>query len=170
MSAADFVSLRPAVFAASLALGSALVMALVLTSISTPAGFKSRLAAVSDQVADADRRSRSSSAPGVFPVDAVCTRTAERQAEFLGDSLQGYAAPLQLDLRGLEIVAGVPSGRGKLVPVRFRFQASGSYEAAIGLLDALSRQRPQIFADTVDLTSKTSSVTLVFSGRLYCAV
>jgi hypothetical protein len=51
-----------------------------------------------------------------------------------------------------------------------RFQASGSYESALMAMDQLAKRRPQVFADTVDLTSKTSSVTLVFSGRVFCSV
>ena len=56
-----------------------------------------------------------------------------------------------------------------LLAVNFRFETIGSYEDAMALLSDLDAVRPTLFADTVDLVSKTSAVSLQFSGHFYCS-
>lgn len=153
--------------AAGLALSSALLMSMLLAAIASPKALTSRVATLQAQADEAGRLLQRSRAPAGYALDAVCAKSVDRQARDLRDALQGYAGALQLNMTGVEIEPLVT--RGALAPIRLRFQASGSYEAAVRLLGALADQRPLIFADSVDLTSRTSSVTLVFTGRAYCS-
>ncbi|MFZ3004788.1 MAG: hypothetical protein WA047_01345 [Phenylobacterium sp.] len=164
----DPIAPREAAIAAGLALAAALVLGVTLTALSTPKDFKSRLSTVEQQTVETRGmlRARGTS---LFSPDAVCNRSAEAEANALREELATYGARLNLRLSGLSAAPEVTTTDG-LAGVRLRFQASGSYESALMALDQLAKRRPQVFADTVDLTSKTSSVTLVFSGRLFCSV
>jgi hypothetical protein len=57
----------------------------------------------------------------------------------------------------------------RLVPVRIRFAAVGTYENTVALMAVLARERPEVFVDSLDLTPRVSNVTLAFSGRVFCA-
>lgn len=153
--------------AAGLALSSALVMSMLLAAIASPKALTARVSALQGQSDEAARLLQRSRAPAGYPLDAVCSKSVDRQARDLRDALQGYAGALQLSVTGVEIEPVV--ARSGLAPIRLRFQASGSYESAVRLLGALADQRPLIFADSVDMTSRTTSVTLVFTGRAYCS-
>ncbi len=58
---------------------------------------------------------------------------------------------------------------GAPTAVGLQFEIEGSYEDAAALLTALDAVRPTIFADTIDLKTRTSAVALHFSGRFYCS-
>ncbi|TAJ28694.1 GspMb/PilO family protein, partial [Bosea sp. (in: a-proteobacteria)] len=135
---------------------------------STPKDFTTRLAAVEQRSVETRGMLRARGT-NVFSPDAVCGRPTEVEANALQQELATYGARLNLRLSGLTIAPEVTTTEG-LAAIRLRFQASGSYESALLALDQLAKRRPQVFADSVDLTSKTSSVTLVFSGRLFCSV
>jgi len=161
---------RDAALAIGVATASALAMGLVLAGVSSPPDFRTRLTALETQVQQTRTLMRPLPAEGLYPADAICRGDANAAVKALRDNLSAFAAQAGLSLDTLDIrpepVAGEP---GLLTPVRLRFTATGSYESVVMLLAALSRLRPDVFADGVDLTSKTSNVTLSFSGRAFCA-
>lgn len=148
----------------------ALVFGVVLASLSTPKDFEARVAALQGQ---ADRgasllkppRERSS-----YGVDALCTRDPNQQAQMLHELVTAQATQASLVLDALETRMEPADASERLIPVRLRFSVTGSYDGAVGLLALLSRERPQLFVDSLDLTPKVSNVTLSVSGRVFCGV
>lgn len=155
--------------AAGIAAACALTMAVLLASVATPAS-KERIAAVETRADRAARMFRPARNVNAFGPDAVCARSPEAQAQVLRESLAGLAGESGVEVRGVDArpMTDGPAG-GKLVPVRLKFEAVGSYESIVLLLDTLGRQRPEVFVDALDLTAKTSNVTLAFSGRVFCS-
>ena len=161
---------RDAIIAVSVALASALVLGLILAAISTPPDFKARLVEVQQQVDEAGRLARPSRTPSAYPADALCTRLPAEQAQILRSDLTEAAAQARVEVKRMEVGLGGSTSDERLAPLRVKVEASGSYESALLMLEAMGKLRPQIFADTVDLTPKASTVTLSFSGRAFCSV
>ncbi len=57
----------------------------------------------------------------------------------------------------------------RLSPVLFELDARGGYDQVISLLRQLAEAQPQIFADTLDLKSETSTVSVKLTGRILCS-
>ncbi|WP_340643891.1 hypothetical protein [Phenylobacterium sp.] len=162
---------RDGIIAVTIALASALILGLILAAISTPADFKARLAEVQQQVDEAGRLARPSRALSSYPADALCTRIPVEQAQILRSDLTQAAAQAQIEVKRMEVGPGGGSTTDdRLATLRVKVEASGSYESALLMLEAMGKLRPQLFADTVDLTPKASTVTLSFSGRAFCSV
>jgi hypothetical protein len=159
-----------AIAGAAIVLGSAVAMGVLLASLSAPQGFGVRLAALAQQADEAKRLARPVRVTDPLAADVACARPAPEQSETLRASLASGASGLGLSVTRLEVSpqgsAGPSAG---VTPIVVRVDASGSYEAALGLLAQLHKASPQIFADSVDLVSKTSSVSISFTGRAFCA-
>lgn len=155
--------------AAGTATLASIVSWILLCVLATPHDFSERTAALSNRAAAARKLIAATPADG--SIDAVCQRTVGAEVDAQKRALAALATQSGFQLAGVEVAAeGANSGgRSALAAVRLEFAGSGSYEAAMQMLDALSRSRPQVFVDTLDLTSKTSSVDLKFSGRVFCA-
>lgn len=170
MTRGDQPTGRDLVIAGGLALASAIAFGVTLAAVAAPKDLRKDLAAIS---AEADQASalikRSRGKPGLER-GQLCARAAAEEAQALQASLANQASqlrltPLSLETRALEAEKGV----GKLTPIAIRLEVSGAYPDAIALLDALAAAQPKVFADAVDLTSNTSTVTLTFSGRVFCS-
>jgi len=158
-----------AVLAAACGLAGALACGAVLSWLSRPADASARMAALEERVTSVEQAARGKRAK--FDVDAVCQRTTAEEAKLLRTAIDGAASRLGLQVGALEVGAEPPNsgGAGALTPVGLRLAVSGSYEGAIQLLDQLGQGGPEVFVDTIDLTSNTSSVELKLVGRVYCA-
>lgn len=158
---------RGAALAAVAGAAAALAFGLGLTAISRPANLAERLDGLETKADEAGRILRARRDLDVSP-DAVCTRDPGEQAAALRTLLSQVTAQQNLEVGSMEVSPDAPERSG-MVPVRVRFEVTGGYDASLTALEALSRARPQIFVDAVDLASKTSSVTLTFTGRVFCA-
>ena len=161
---------RDGVIAVAIALAGALVFGLVLAAISTPSNFKVRLAQVQQQVDEGGRLARRSRNASAYPVDALCVGLPAEQAQILRSNLTEAAAQARVEVKRMEVGPAGTSASERLAPLRVKIEASGSYESALLMLEAMGKLRPQLFADTVDLTPKASTVTVNFSGRAFCSV
>lgn len=156
-------------YAAAVATAFAIAMNLLASALSTPTRFRDRLTALQEKTDSLRRVLRPHAEPSPYPSNAVCSSGGAEQQR-LRNALTGQADATKMILSGLEIGPDDQAALGEtLFPLRLRFQAQGSYEAALAMMQTLARERPVIFADAVDLTSKTSSVTLKFSGRIFCS-
>ncbi len=169
MNLFDRATTRDLAIAGGIAATGALLMGLVMASLSAPPEQKARLAALDQELAQVTSLSRISREGPTLPPGAICTKAPAEEAQVLANAIKDDAGQFKLTVTGLE-VAPAAGTDGRLAAVRIRYEASGPYEAALGLLDLMSKRSPQIYADSVDLTSKGSSVTLAFSGRAFCSV
>jgi hypothetical protein len=154
--------------AAALAGGlAAVVAAMGLSAAARPAHRVERLAQLDQKLERIEQLQRAAAGGLAYPRGAVCREGIARGAGLVEQKLRAGLGQAQLVRLAFEPSAPV-DGEG-LVVISFQFETLGSYEDATGLLRGLDAARPTIFADTVDLTSRTSAVSLRFSGRFYCS-
>lgn len=167
---ASRLTLQETALAVAVAASAAVLAGLVLAWVSAPANFKGRIAAVEEQSGQVRALVRPAPHDGAFPSDAICHRDPAAAAKTLRDGVTAAATQNNLNLDMLDARPDMPVNGGPgVAAVRVRFTTTGSYEGTVALLATLSRQRPALFADTVDLVSKTSNVSFTFSGRAFCA-
>jgi hypothetical protein len=149
---------------------TAVLTVLLLGILAAPTDFRLRVDDLARHAVELQASARRSGEPEDLPLEAVCTGPPDRQIERVRAFVTSTAQAQKLDLKRLQIGIELGSHLNEtLTPVRVRFQAEGGYEGALGMLDALSRMRPILFADSVDLRSKTSSVVFDISGRMFCS-
>lgn len=157
-------------YGAAVATMSAIAFALLLSALSTPQGYKERIATLQQKVEGVRRMLKPPAELAPYPADAVCAKGVSPTLDQLRKDIGGQAETAKLVLSQVELGPDEQARLGEtLIPLQLKLQAQGSYESTIALLALLARHRPMVFADTVDLSSKTSSVTLKFSGRLFCS-
>lgn len=146
---------------------AALVTAMGLSALARPADRAARVAALEVKLERLRRLERAPVGGLVYPKGAVCRQGATRGAALVEQKLRASLGQAKL----VRIAFDPAATTEGLVPtaVGFRFETVGSYEDATALLNALEVVRPMVFADTIDLESRTSAVALQFSGRFYCS-
>lgn len=159
---------RPAgMFAAALIAGLCAVGACAALSVlSAPADWKVRKAAVQAKL---ERIRTLEAAAGSRP--AQHRRTVCRSPETidrLPEDLRGLATKRGLTLDAVAVGPPGATANQALSSATVKISAHGSYEGALGLLEDLSNYQPTMFADTIDLQSRTSAVDLKFAGQVYC--
>jgi len=165
------LSLNPqdVALAAGVGLAGALGFGVLLTALAKPADFDARTAALSDRAARAEALLKPLRDRGPYAANVLCTSDPAAEAEALRDRVSEQAIQAGLAVDSLETrVEPAPDLSERVTPVRVRLSATGSYEAAVGLLALLGRERAQVFVDSLDLTPKVSNVTLSISGRVFC--
>ena len=141
-----------------------------LSGLAQPAHLKGRLAGVETLVSTVERAPRAAGDPAVYATHALC-RTDPSLA---GPQLQARvaAAAAQAGLSGAKLTlspSDAASGGEQLTPVMFALDVQGRYDAVLLMLKLLAEGGPQIFADSLDLTSQTSAVSMHFTGRVLCS-
>ena len=156
-----------AVAAAIIGGAVAIVTATGLSALARPANRAARLAELDrklDRIETLQRGATDSRAS--YPRGAVCREGVGRGAEVVEQKVRAQLG--QAKLAAIAFEPSTPVGES-LLAVNFRFETVGSYEDATTLLRGLDAARPTLFVDTVDLVSKTSAVSLRFSGHFYCS-
>lgn len=148
---------------------AALGLGALLASLSTPRDFQSRIGALQQTAERAEALLRPVRDRGPFGVEALCTRDPGQQADRLRELVSARAAAAGLSVDSLEARAEpAPEVSEQVTPVRLRFTVTGSYDGVVGLAALLSRERPQVFVESLDLVPKVSNATLSLSGRAFC--
>lgn len=140
---------------------------LILTWLATPGGFGKATGDLEQGVARAEALYRPGRA-AAFDGDAVCEEPAGPQGDHLKTRIQDAGAAAGVAVTSIVTGAGVATPGG-LTAITVQFQANGRYDQMASLLAQLANGRPEIFVDSADLTSKTSSVDLSFQGRVLCS-
>lgn len=144
-----------------------------LCALAMPEHYKQRLRALDGQLERARSLMSAPGDPGAYPADALCQGAPDQAALELRRKLQGLAASTGVSIAGVVVTPELPDSSGSeaaLTGVKLQFQSEGSYEAVVGMLGALTKSRPEIFVDTLDLRSHAALVKLQMSGRAYCSI
>jgi hypothetical protein len=163
------VDLSGGALAAGLAVGFAGLAAIALSQFARPANFAGRVDALENRIEAAESVLKSRRGIGPYPAGAICEDGPASAADALKARVQSAVSTAGITLGNLTATATPGPGDAAIVTVFVQFQANGRYDAVIGMLGVLSRQRPAIFVDAADLTSKVSSVDLSFQGRIWCS-
>lgn len=150
----------------AVALACAVLTGGLATLLSKPTGFEDRIAVLTARTDLAERMIQRGLGGATEPLGA-CISGPSGQIQALKDEIAADAQRLSLQSGPLETrLADLTEGG--VTPIGLKLEVRGSYQAAMSLLDTLSARRPMLFVDTVDLTSKSSSVTLTLQGRVFC--
>jgi hypothetical protein len=155
-----------AVAAAMIGGAMAIVTATGLSALARPADRSARLAEVDRKLDRIEILQRGDSDGPSYPRGAICREGVGRGVGIVEQKL--HADLGQARLVAIAFEPSTPVG-DSLLAVNFHFEVVGSYEDAMTLLRGLDAARPILFADSVDLVSKTSAVSLRFSGHFYCS-
>jgi hypothetical protein len=156
--------------AAMVGLMVAVVTSAELAALARPSGYEVRIAAATQNAERLRRLLAGDPTTGPFGWDAICRQTPDREVQQLRKDIAVQADAAKLTVGGLEVGPDYQEALGDtLSPLRVRLEAQGPYQGAVSLLAVLAQSRPTLFVDSVDLTSRTSSVTLKLSGRVYCS-
>lgn len=157
------------VVAMAVAISCTIGVVMGLHGMAKPIGFDQRMAGVEQDLDQVSQILGRRGATTAFPADAICVATtSSSEAEKLRLRIMQAATLSGLDQTTVT-VSPQDAGSARLIPLRVRIDASGSYPAAINTINRLSLVRPTLFLDTVDLNSKTSIVNLTISGRVFCS-
>lgn len=157
-----------ALIAILIATSSALVFCWGLAAIARPAGLKERVAALEVQAERTQTLMRRRGGTVDYPAGAVCPGLSEAQLEPIRQRLRAAATGANLGLGKISVARPSTPSLEAITPIDVQFETNGAYEATLLMLDSLSRQTPLLYVDTVDLRSRTDSVNLQLSGRIYC--
>ena len=146
---------------------AALLAATGLAALARPADRATRIAALEVKLDRLHRLDRAPVGGLVYPKGSVCRDGAVRGAAMVEQTLRAGLGQAKLVRISFEPEAA--SLDATPTAVALRFETEGSYEDATALLSTLDTVRPAIFVDTVDLETRTSAVSLHFSGRFYCS-
>jgi len=163
----DTTAVVPAVTMAAL---SGVVFFVLLVLIGRPTGYAARLAEASATAARTGGLEHAPPLAALYPAKAVCAEASQVAAESLRRALQSAAGNLNVSLTNVALTPGsADEAAGGLAPVTLRFEATGQYDAVLGLLGQMGRWRPELFVDSVGLRSQVSSVALKLEGRIFCS-
>lgn len=159
----------PGLAVAAAVLGGVVAVAAAtgLAALARPVDRAARLAELDRKLDRIEALQKSASGAPAFPRGAVCRDGGMGGAGVVEQTVRAGLGQARLVRIAFDPAAPI-DGAGLSV-VGFRFETLGSYEDAMTLLGGLAAARPTLFADTMDLTSKTSAVSLQVSGRFYCS-
>jgi hypothetical protein len=170
MSARRAIDVRAATTVVTVAALTGVLFLFGLSALDHPHGLEARLAQATAALTDVEAKLSSPGDPYAYPPHALCLMGANAAGPALQDRVTALAAANGLTLAGVSATPGVADeAAGGLAPVSLQFQTTGRYDAIIGLMNALAKNQPEIFADSVDLKSETSAVSLTFQGRIFCS-
>ena len=156
--------------AVALAAAAAWLVFQALSALALPGQVPARLAHIEHALHRVELARQDAGDPSAFLPHAVCTQRTESAADNLKTRLVSAAAQAGL---GAPTITVTPTDSmqagGRLAPVMFELQGTGRYEAALGLLQNLARESPEVFADTLDMKSDSGVVTLKLTGRILCS-
>ena len=154
---------------AGLAVGVSLATVVILATVAKPDQFDARKASV-EASAEAAARSIGRRPPPALSPGAVCEDTATDAARLQGAILRvaqaSQLADLEVSVTPLTSEPTAPRLRALTVTL----EATGGYDSALMAVRDLTSIRPLLYLDSVDLASRTSSVSLSVSGRAFCSV
>jgi hypothetical protein len=165
--------INPAEAAAAglVALVTASTAGAILMMIAQPKAVAQGAPRAEHDIARIETMLRSPGDPDAYPRGAVCEAWPATVAVTVSQTIQATAKTGGLAVSALTVNPGASSGSGRrLAPVSVQLRATGPYTSVVHFLDALSKTRPMIFLDSVDLKTNITAVELNMNGRFYCSL
>ncbi len=148
--------------------GGALVFA-VLWSMARPPHMRARLDRLEAAIQQVQSRARQPMTGSVYLAHALCRSPPATAAELVRTELVRAAVGARLNSAQVILApTTMADASERTFPVLFTVQATDRYDLVLGFLQKLAAAEPQVFADTIDLASRTSAVSLKLTGRVVC--
>lgn len=147
---------------------AATLAAFLLANLSKPTAFETRLAKVAGDVDRTQRLAQAGGSANSHRPRAVCPGPGADNLEAVRSAFFAAAARAGVSSPAVSLTSLDEGEHAALAPVRVSLQASGGYDAVLGMLGQFERLEPEVFVDVLELKSKTSSVDLKLSGKVYC--
>jgi hypothetical protein len=109
--------------------------------------------------------------PGIrshYLPDPICHTSAASAGDLVRAELGQAAQESGLAKPTITFAANADDLTSEPFPVMFTVEVTDRYDLVLGFLDRLAQREPEVFADSLDLTSKTSAVSLKLVGRVEC--
>ncbi len=161
---------EPAVVASAvvIGLGCAIGMFWALSALSAPSHLKARTEVIEQGIERAHAVLRRPREPSHFLPAPICRAAPSMAGDLVRAELGKAARQAGLSAPAITIT---PSGldlASQTYPVMFTLEVTDRYDVELGFLSRLAQSEPEVFADSLDLTSRTSAVALKLSGRVEC--
>lgn len=148
---------------------SAVGLFFTLSAVAKPAQFKARMTALEAQADLIDRLNKAPGDARAYSAQAVCPSASPEAIEALRQRFSTEAGRASVALSNNVVSPEeAASTDAQLTPLVFEIEGEGAYGGVIGLLSGLAKSQPEVFIDTLDLKSKTATVTLKLSGHMFC--
>jgi hypothetical protein len=166
----DALKNRGALFGAvGLATVCALIVGVGLSHFSAPDDFEERSSNIEQKIDQAATLLKQQRNIAARDAGSICHTDADEAVQVLRERVSTALSQNRLEAQQLNVAARPRRSGSKLAPIELRFIASGAYSDVLQTLNTLAQQQPEIFVDTADMTPKTSTVTIEFSGAVFCA-
>lgn len=139
-----------------------------LAAYGQPENFNNRVANLEDRVTEIRRLSRAPAAARAYRAGALCVGADPEALSAISSDLQSRASGLGLTLVSLALTPATPR-QGGVDRVDLQVEVTGPYPAVTGMLGSFAAQTPRMFVDRLDLTDRTTTVSLRFTGHFYCS-
>lgn len=170
MKARAVINPAEAAAAGLVALVTASTVGAVLMIVAQPKAVSRDAPRAERDIARIEAMIRSPGDPDAYPRGAVCEAWPATVAATVSQTIQATAKTAGLAVSAVTVNPGASGGSGRrLAPVSIQLRATGPYASVVHFLDALSKTRPMIFLDSVDLKTNTAAVELNMNGRFYCS-
>ena len=140
----------------------------LMSWLSKPTNFDVRMSELAKQVSRSETLAASAGALDSHPAHAVCPGLRPEDLDRLRASVGAAAVRAGLPAPSLTFSAAEATQTASMAPVKLNLQATGGYEAMLGLISQLERSEPEIFVDSLDLRTSAATVDLKLSGKVFC--
>ena len=154
--------------AVAAAVAAAMAAFAVLSGLSTPPRLEHRIDAVEANIERTRAVFGRPREPSHYLVDPLCHASPSNAADLVRAELTRTASQAGLAAPSVTVAGGSADPANQTYPVMFTVDATDRYDLVLGFLDRLAQSEPEVFADSVDLVSKTSAVSLKLTGRVEC--
>ena len=139
-----------------------------LATISTPSHLGKRMDALEAEIESTQTAFSRPRDPSHYLPDPICRVGPSSAGEQVRAELTAAARQSGLAVPAITLASSRDDLSSEVFPVMFTLDVTDRYDLVLSFLNRLAQSEPEVFADSVDLTSKTSAVSLKLTGRVEC--
>ena len=141
----------------------------MLTMLSRPSELNGRIGVIESDMRQADGVLRRTADTSHYLPNPLCRTGPSLAGDLVRTELAHAARDAGLGAPSITMIPlGSQDPTSQTFPVTFSVEATGRYDLVLSFLGRLAQSEPEVFADSIDLASKTSAVSLKLTGRVIC--
>lgn len=139
-----------------------------LSALSTPSRLRGRVEALEASIERTQGILSRPRDPAHYLSAPLCHARAAEAGNIVRQEISAAAKASGLAAPTVTMSPNVEDLASQTFPVMFTVDVTDRYDLVLGFLGRLAQSEPEVFADSLDLTSKTSAVSLKLTGRVEC--